>query len=194
MLSTAARLVRTRGATFAPALRTSATLSAKKSDAPSDLASLKRFEPSEWFPEFTNPAIRGELNKLRDLEAELIATVDVKVAPIDWDAWEKQIRHPTLLKELKEIYATMPLPDVEAETAAMHAKIEETFKPIMSNLAEMAKKTEKEVEELEKRLGEVTFLEDNLKEMPIDEFLDRYPSVKKSIANDIENNKWFVQE
>lgn len=193
MLSIAARqLARANRGLVASRITPRAFASAAANKSTGD---LERFEPGEWFQDFSDPQIRSQLNKLREIENDVISTVSPKMeASLDWSEWESEIKYPGLVKELKAIHDKVPIPDVEAEKAQLAKKLDDIFTPIMAEFAQLAKDAEAETLELEKRASEITYLRDNLNKLTVDEFLEKYPSVKASIEDDIANNRWFINE
>lgn len=155
---------------------------------------IQSFDPNQWFPQFSDSAVRSELSKIRDIESELMQALEVKEIPIDWDHWNTQIKYPGLVDELKSLYENTPVPDVTETRKAIDEQIDSVFQPIIDGFSKMAKEAEEETARLEKRCEEVTYLRDNLTELTVDEFLDKYPAVKKSIEDDIANNRWFVRD
>lgn len=193
MLSVAARqLARSNHGLVASRIAPRAFASAAADKSTEELA---RFEPGEWFQDFSDPQIRSQLNKLRDLENDIISTVSPKMdTSLDWSEWESEIKYPGLVKELKAIHDKVPIPDVDEEKAQLSKKLDDIFNPIMAEFAQLAKEAEAETLQLEERANEVTYLRDNLNKLSVDEFLEKYPSVKASIEDDIANNRWFVNE
>ncbi|PXF48543.1 ATP synthase subunit d, mitochondrial [Gracilariopsis chorda] len=155
---------------------------------------IQSFDPSQWFPQFSDTAVRSELSKIRDIESELMQALDVKEVPIDWEQWNIQIKYPGLVDELKSLYEATPVPDIAETKKAIDDEIEAVFQPIIEEFSKMAKEAEAETAELEKRCEEITYLRDNIANLTVDEFLDKYPAVKKSIEDDIANNRWFVRD
>ncbi|KAI0565568.1 ATP synthase D chain (ATP5H) [Gracilaria domingensis] len=157
-------------------------------------AEIQQLDPSKFFQEFSDSSVRTALSKMRDIEAELLQAIDVKDTPIEWDQWKAEISYPGLVDELKAAYDASPVPDVEDARRKADEEIQATFKPIIDEFTALAKESEAETAELEKECEELTFLKDNFADMTVDEFLDRYPTVKKSIEEDIANNKWFTRD
>ncbi|CAN8066469.1 unnamed protein product [Agarophyton chilense] len=155
---------------------------------------MEQFDPTKLFQEFSDSSVRSELSKIRDVEAELLQAISVKDAPIEWEQWKKEINYPGLVDELKSAYEAVPAPDVEDARKKADEQVTATFKPIIEELSALAQEAEAEAEELEKQCEEIAFLKDNFSEMPIDDFLEKFPTVKKSLEDDISNNKWFLRE
>lgn len=154
----------------------------------------ERFNPADWFQEFQDPQIRSQLNSLRELENDAINRVSADPINVNWDEWESSVKHPGLVKELKEIHENAPVPDVAAEKELFAKNLDELFDPIIAEFAKLGKEAEESVVELEQRASEVSFMRDNIETLTVDEFLERYPTVKASIEDDIANNRWFVSE
>lgn len=184
----------TRAFRSAPVAAKDLELQLDTTAAPKSIEDLKRFEPNKWFPEFKDPSIRNELNKIREMESDLITTVTTEVTPVDWEYWRSEIKHPGLVDDLKAIYDASPIPDVEAERARLQKSIEAAFNPILAELNQLSKDSEAETMALEKRAEEITYLRDNIKDLTVDEFLAKYPTVKASIEDDIANNRWYLRE
>lgn len=159
-----------------------------------DLSDYKRPNPTDMFADVADSAARVELSKIRDLEDEMVSSVSAEVEPIEWDQWRKDIRYPGLVDELKVLHDATPVPDVEAEKQRLQKIVEDTFNPMLVDLQQMAQDAEVEAQEFEKQADEMNYLHDNLREMSVDEFLEKYPSVKESIEKDIEGNRWFTEE
>lgn len=155
---------------------------------------LQPFEPSKWFPDITDATFRSQLTKIREIENDVLESVNQKEEFIDWAQWKKEIYYPGLVDDLKTLYDATPIPNVEEETKAMDKKIDEIFEPIVQELTVLAKESESQIADLEKRIEDLSFLRDNLAEIPIDEFLEKYPAIQKSIEEDVINNKWFVND
>lgn len=142
--------------------------------------------------DFDEPAIRSELNKLREVENDIKSALDSRTTPIDWDSWRKEIAYPDFVDEVKEIYDSVPPLDVEEHKEKARKKVDEVFDPIISQYEALSKEAEAETIELEKKMDEVTFLRDNIQNLSVEEFLEKYPAVRKSLEDDIKNNRWFV--
>eukprot|EP00177_Eucheuma_denticulatum_P006356 GFKZ01011587.1.p1 GENE.GFKZ01011587.1~~GFKZ01011587.1.p1 ORF type:complete len:197 (+),score=46.12 GFKZ01011587.1:97-687(+) len=196
MLATTARLVtRTARSNIARSMpRALSSLTINTSPKEVALEEIPRFEPSEWFKSFDEAAIRGHLAKLRDIENELVSSMAAQEESIDWDHWKSVIKYPGLVDELKQIHESMPVPDAEEEKKRLAEAAEATFAPIIAEFEKLAMEGEAETVELEKRAAEVTYLRDNLGELTVEEFLEKYPGVKASIEDDIANNRWFSEE
>lgn len=160
----------------------------------SDNSSIEQFDPSKWFPEVKDLSIRAELNKIREHESEILSLLDQQSDPIDWDKWAQEISYPGLIDEMKKAYDAIPIPNFEEQAKESEAQIEQTFEPIIKKFEQIAKEKEEEIANLEKRIDETTFLRDNIENLTIDEFLEKYPTVKESIEKDIRENKWFVSD
>jgi hypothetical protein len=171
-------------------------------DTPTSLAAVQltkatpdefqRLDPADYFTENTDPSVRAELGRLRAIEDEVIASVSQDVPTIDWDEWRKEIRYPGLVDELKRIHDSIQVPDVEKERENLVASMREAFEPILENFKKLALEAEESSRHLEKRLEEVNYLHDNIADIPLDEFLEKYPKVKEQIEDDVKNNRWFV--
>lgn len=157
-----------------------------------DESAIDAIGPDQLAKEFDDSKIRSELAKLRQTEAELMAQLDKPSVSIDWDKFSENIKFPGLIDELKQIYESTEPPNVDEEKAKAAAQIESVFNPIIEQYDTLAKEAEEDTLKLEKEMEEINFMRDNIKDMPIDEFLKKYPSVKKSVEDDIANNKWFV--
>ena len=151
-------------------------------------------DPNSVFSEFDAASIRSEVNKLREIENEIYQTVSTPVAAVDWKQWESDIKYPEFVAELKELHDSTPEPDVAEETAKIQKEIEDVFDPIIAKFEKLAEESAQETAELEAEVAKFTDLRENITELPMDEFLDRFPTVKKSIEDDITNNRWFVRE
>ncbi len=159
-----------------------------------DLGDYKRLSGAELFADHIDAAGRAELGKIRDIEDELIANVSAEFEPIDWEHWRKEIKHPGVVDELKVMHEETPPTDVEAEKMRVQKVVEDTFNPMLAELQKLTADAEVEAEEYEKKAEEMNYLHDNLSTMTVDEFLERYPTVKESIEKDIEDGKWFAEE
>lgn len=155
---------------------------------------FKPLEPAEWFPEFEDAGVRTQLLKLREMENDLMATVSMNSEPVDWAHWEKTIKSPGLVQELKEIHENLAIPDIAAEKEKLAKNVKEVFDPIIAEFTKLAKESEDETAKLEARAAEVTYLRDNIRDLTVEEFLEKYPTVKASIEDDIANNRWFLKE
>ncbi len=159
-----------------------------------DLAEFKRVNGAELFAEYLDPSGRAEIGKIREIEDEMLNTVSVESEPIDWAAWKKEIRHPTIVDELKVLHDETPIDSGEAEKTRMQKVVEETFNPMLEELEKLTAEAEAEAVEYEKRAAEVQYMHDNVATMTVDEFLEKYPTVKQSIEKDIQEGKWFLDE
>lgn len=157
-----------------------------------ELADLKR--PMEIMGDTLEPAAKAELVKIREIEDELMATASQEAEPIDWNAWKKTMRHPTIVDELKQMFEATPPPDVEAERARMEKAVDDTFNPMIAELEHLVKEHEKDAIEYEKQAKDVMYLSENIDTIPIDEFLSYYPETRKAIEKDIQAGKWFQDE
>lgn len=151
-------------------------------------------DPSTWTQNFDMDAARVELQKIRDIENDLKASMDIKTTPIDWEHWQSEISYPGLVDELKAALETVPVPNVEEEFAKISKEIDSTFDPIIAQCDSLANEAASETAELEARISEIKYMSDNIEEMPIDEFLERNPGFKKAIEEDIENHRWFGED
>lgn len=159
-----------------------------------DLAEFKRVNGAELFSDLLDPAGRAEIGKIRDIEDEMLNTVSAESEPIDWAAWKKEIQHPTIVDELKVMHDETPVVTGEAEKTRMQKVVEETFNPMLAELEKLTAEAEAEAAEYEKRAEEVAYLHDNINSLTVDEFLEKYPTVKQSIEKDIQEGKWFLEE
>lgn len=144
--------------------------------------------------DFDNAGIRTELNKLRELETDLMSTLDEKTVPIDWDHWKNEISYPNLVEEVKQIYDDIPPVDIDQHLELAKKKVDEVFDPIIAEYEQVAKESEASAAALEKEIEKATFMRDNIKDLSVEEFLEKYPSFKKSVEDDILNNRWFVDQ
>lgn len=152
----------------------------------------ERFDPSKWLSAESAPQVRAELARIRQAEDEAIDAVTGEVPDIDWGMWKKSIAYPGLVDELKAAYESVPVPNFDKERERMQAEVNAAFEPLLAKLAKHAKDAEASSKEFKIRLEEISHLEKNLADMPIDDFLEKYPAVRKSIEDDVKNNKWFV--
>lgn len=150
--------------------------------------------PTELLKDFDDPGIRSELNQIHEAENELLQAVSVKADPIDWSHWNDQIKYPGLVDDMKEAFDAYPVPDMEEEKKKMIEKIDVVFKPIIDSFSSAIEASEAETKVLEERVEELKFLRDNLDELPLEEYLKRYPGIKKSLEEQIANNKWFLND
>jgi len=158
------------------------------------VSEFKRVNAAELFSEYIDPSARAELSKIRELEDEILSTASMEVPDIDWATWKAEINHPTLVDDLKVMHDATPLADGAAETARLTKVVEETFKPMLAELEQLAAEAETEAAVYEKKAAEISYLHDNVATLPIDEFLEKYPTVKKAIEKDIEEGKWFQDD
>jgi hypothetical protein len=152
----------------------------------------ERFDPSKWLTDETDPQVHAELARIRAAEDDAIAAVTQEVPEIDWEAWRKEIAYPGLVDELKAAHDAVPVPNVEEERARLQQAVHDAFSPLLAKLEKHAEDAEANSKVYQARLEEITHLHDNVASMPIDEFLAKYPAVKKSIEDDVANNRWFV--
>lgn len=158
------------------------------------LEDLPRLNPAEFFKGLDDNAVRVQLSKLREIENELVSQMSTKEEPLDWAHWQSDVHFPGLVDELKEIHENIPVPNVEEEKKRLAMETEETFGPIIKEFTRLAEEAEEEMVALEKRAADVTYLRDNVRDLTVDEFLEKYPTVKASIEDDIANNRWFVSQ
>lgn len=159
-----------------------------------DLSDFKRMNSAELFADYVDNAARAELGKIRDIEEELMATASVEPEPIDWAHWRKEIKHPDIVDELKVIHEDTPPASADAEMARMQKVIEDTFNPMLVELQKAAAEAEAEAAEYEKQAEEMSYLHDNIADLTVDEFLEKFPTVKASIEKDLEQGKWFDEQ
>lgn len=196
MLSITARFVARANRKLAQqtVCRTMSALTIDKSPKEVALEDLPRLDPAKLFTEVDDTSIRTQLAKLREIENDLASQVALKQEPMDWAHWQSNIQFPGLVDELKKIHESIPVPNIEEEKRRIAKETEETFNPIIEEFAKLAKEAEEEMMTLEKRADDVTYLRDNIRELTVDEFLDKYPTVKASIEEDIANNRWLVTD
>lgn len=151
-----------------------------------------RFDPSQWLTNETDPSVRSELTRIRQAESETIAALSKDVPDIDWDHWESQIDAPGLVAKLKKAYSEVPILNMDEERERMQKEIREKFEPLLMKVEAHAIEAGENEKLYKKRLEEVRHLHDNLEEIPLEDFLAKYPAVKKSLEDDILKNKWFV--
>lgn len=166
----------------------------ESSTSGNSLSEFKRVNASELFSEYIDPSARAELGKIRDLEDEILTTASMEVSDIDWTSWKKEINHPTIVDDLKVMHDATPLADGEAEKVRLQKVVEETFKPMLAELEQLTTAAESEAAEYEKKAAEISYLHDNVANMPVDDFLEKYPTVKKAIEKDIQEGKWFQDD
>lgn len=190
MLATAARQAgRLSGTKIFSRLAPTRALSAA-----AQMSEVQRLDPSTWFSDFDAASVRAELNQLREVENEIFQIINTKVVPVDWEYWAQEIKHPGIVSELKELHDNTPIPNIAEATAKSQQEIEDVFNPIIEEFQKITEAAREETAQLEEETRQYTFLRDNIGELPIDEFLAKYPSVTKSIEEDISNNKWFIRE
>lgn len=185
-----------QGARFAPSSRflsadTTPTL-APVAHQPKTPEAYERFDASKYLSEESAPAVQAELQRIRAAEDDAIATITEEIPEIDWEAWRKDIGYPGLVDELKAAHDAVPVPNVDAERERLQKTVYDTFNPLLAKLKKHAQDAEANSKVYADRLEEITYLHDNVGEMPVDEFLAKYPAVRKSIEDDIEHNRWFV--
>lgn len=158
------------------------------------LADHKRFDASAWLQDEAeaDPAIRSELLRIRQAEDETIGALTKEVPEIDWEHWEETIDAPGLVAKLRKAYDEVPVPDMEEERQRLHKEIHDAFEPLLAKIKQHALDAEAQEKVYRKRLEEVSYLHDNINDIPLDEFLAKYPAVKKKLEDDIIENKWFV--
>lgn len=161
---------------------------------PKDLSEFKRLNGAEYFSEYADASARSELGKIRDIEDEMIATLTAEAEPIDWAHWRKEIKHPTIVDELKVLHNETPAANTDDERARMEKVIEDTFNPMLQELRNAASEAEAEAAEYEKQAEEISYLHDNIADLSVDEFLEKYPTVKASIEKDLQEGKWFDEQ
>lgn len=172
----------------------------KQLASPSDsdikpLSDWKPFDMSQLFPDEEDPHARAELNKLRNIEEELmsgLATTETK--EIDWSYWEKEIKYPGLVQAMKEQYENTNVPDFQGALKQQQEMIHETFDPVIKEMKEFGERLDKDIEVYEKRLKEVSSMADNLDKLTVDEWLEQNPECKKEIEDDVKNNRWFLMD
>lgn len=152
----------------------------------------ERFDPSKWLSGEGAPQVRAELARIRQAEDEAIEAVTHEVPDIDWGSWQKEIAYPGLVDDLKAAHDSVPMPNFESERQRLQAEVNATFEPLLAKLKQHALDAEANAKAYKQRLEEISTLHDGVATMPIDEFLEKYPAVKKSIEDDVKSNKWFV--
>lgn len=153
---------------------------------------LKRPGINELFSDVDDSSIKSELARIRVMEDEAIASLTDDVPEIDWDEWRKKIRYPGLVDEMKASYDATTIPDMEDERKRLTEAVHNAFEPILQSLKDLAADAEKSGAQVEEELANVRYMRENFKDLTVDEFLERYPSIKKTIESDIANNRWFV--
>lgn len=153
---------------------------------------FERFDPSKYLAEETAPSVKAELQRIRAAEDEAIANVTAEIPEVDWESWRKDIGYAGLVDELKAAHDAVPVPDVESERQRLQKAVFDAFNPLLAKLKEQALEAEANSKVYADRLEEIKHLHDNVADMPIDEFLAKYPAVRKSIEDDIQENRWFV--
>lgn len=153
---------------------------------------MEHLEPEKYFAEMDDANVKSHMNKLRNAENDLLTAINAKAAPLDWDAWKKDIKYPGLVDELKQIYDDIPVPDIKAEQEKARQHVDNIFDPIIKDYEQVAEEAEKDTVELEKEVQEYTQVRDNIRNISLEDFLKKYPSVTKDIEQDVENNRWYV--
>lgn len=159
-------------------------------DAPA--SGVQVLEPEKYFSEFDDSSLRLEMKKLRDSENEAIKAYNVKVVPVDWDHWRSEITYPGLVDELKEIYDSAPMPDYEEEQVKARNHVIKVFDPIIEHYEKVAEQSKIDAIEIDKQLKECAEVRDNIKTLSVEDFLKKFPSIKKSVQDDVANNRWYV--
>lgn len=149
--------------------------------------------PEQFLSDLDDASVRSELGKLRQTESELMSQIEASPVSIDWDHWKDTIRYPGLVDEVKQIFDEIKTPDLEEEKKEADAHIESVFNPIIEHYDQLVKEAEEETQRIKKELEETEFIRDNIETLSAEEFLKKHPSMKKSIEDDIANNKWFVE-
>lgn len=153
-----------------------------------------RLNPAEFFKEIDDNAVRAQLSKLREVENDIASQMRIEEEPLDWAHWQSSVQFPGLVDELKKIRESIKMPDIEEEMRVHEKKLEDTFGQIIVEFERMAEDAEEEMVALEKRAANITYLRDNVRDLTVDEFLEKYPTVKASIEDDIANNRWLVSQ
>lgn len=149
--------------------------------------------PEQLIESYDDAEVRTELSKLRDAESDLMSQIKTSDVTIDWDSWKKDIKYPNLIDDMKKEYEAASTPSIEDDKTAMLKQVDSLFDPIIEQYDTMAKDAEEETLKLEEQLKEIQFVKDNIKDLSLEEFFKRYPTVLKSIEDDISQNKWFTE-
>lgn len=158
----------------------------------SSIEEHKRFDPSEWFTDVEDASVRKELSKVRAIEEDLISELSKELPPIDWDAWRAQVRVPGFVDEMKAAYDSIEMPNFDEECKQARKDVEEAFAPLLKQVEQAMKETDKDAESMRAQLDEMTYFHDNIREITVDEVLEKYPKMREEIEDDIANNRWFV--
>lgn len=184
MLAPSLRLLASR----APARGSATTLRALSTSLSAEAGS-----PAELIETMDEAEVRTELSKLRDSENELMSALKRDPVEIDWAHWKSQIAYPGLVDDLQKEYETEVESDIEADIEGAEKEINSLFDPIIAQYDKMATEAEQDTIEIEKQLADVTFIRDNIKDLSLEEFFNKYPKIKENIEKDIIENKWFVE-
>lgn len=172
-------------------MRPLSAAAASPPDAATGTAPAPTISRESIFTDFDDVGLRSELNKLRDVENDLMAKVNETSPDIDWDHWRGVIKYPGVVDEMKVAYDSVPVADIPAEMEKARIQVDEVFDPMIKEYKEMAEEAEKETLRLEKSVEEVSFFRDNIKTLTVEEFLEKHPAMKKAIEDDVRNNKWY---
>ncbi len=140
----------------------------------------------------SDQTVKSDLARIRAAEDEAVASVSGSVPEIDWGAWKEEIAYPGIVDEMKAVHDSIPVPDFSAERDRLQALVREEFEPMLAAIEQAAADSEANSKQYEGRLVEMTALDKGLKDITMEEYLEKYPEVKKSIADDMAAHKWLV--
>ena len=130
----------------------------------------------------------GRLMKTRD-EINKIVSAD-KVKPVDFEQYRRVLQTEGLVDAFEKCLKDVHIPAMEDK---LSAQAESVFAGLLKEAAEITKKSESRVEELQGLLATLRGRKD-ISEISVDEALQQDPKLAAEIEKEIEDERWEVSE
>jgi len=139
----------------------------------------------------TSNEARLEVDSLRSVYFDMKqkqAAESKKDATIDWSTWESTIQRPGLVAAFKAAHQSVPVLKCESPFTS---ELESGFAKLIAEADQAAIDSEKAIAELESKLAALGESSD-WENMTLESEMAANPGIKRDIAQDLENHKWFT--
>ena len=154
-------------------------------------SAARQFDFSKFSDAVTSNEARLEVDSLRSMYFDMKqkqSAESKKDAAIDWSTWESTIQRPGLVAAFKAAHQSVPVLKCESPYTA---ELESGFAKLISEADQAAIDSEKAIAELQEKLATLGAASD-WENMTLDAEIAANPNIKREIAQDIENHKWFT--
>jgi len=154
-------------------------------------SAARQFDFSKFSNAVTSNEARLEVDSLRSMYFDMKNKQSVeskKELSIDWAMWESSIQRPGLVAAFKAAHESLPVMKCESPFTA---DLESGFAELIIEAEAAGVESEKAIIDLEEKLVQLKAASD-WENMTFEEQLTENPTIKREIAQDLENHKWFT--